>query len=174
MLLYYVSLFYCCGWVCRVVREDAALAFPRIARFAVPVLLAAALVTPLPKYPAYDRQEAPACVVAYKSLKLRDAYEFARDRDARLPVLENPPILDAVVGRVTACPTLFHNRDISSDPKSDRNRAPAAYYGKNSVILGQVRRAARELAKPRQTYISTYQAIGMFFVYPDIIRANLS
>lgn len=136
VLLYYFSLFYCCGWVCRVVREDASHAFSRAMRFAVPALLAAALVTLLPKYPAYDRQEAPTCVVAYKSLKLRDAYEFARDRDARLPMLENPAISDAVVGRVTARPALFHNRDISSDPAGDRNRALAAYYGKNSVTLG--------------------------------------
>ncbi len=136
VLLYYVSLFYCCGFLCRVLREDAAHAGARAARFAVPVLLAAAVVTLLPRFPAaYDRQEDPTCVVAYKSLKLRDAYEFARDRDARLAVLEDPSVLDAAVGRVTARPTLFHNRDISSDPSSDRNRALAAYYGKNSVTL---------------------------------------
>jgi hypothetical protein len=137
VLLYYASLFYCCGWVCRVVREDVSHAFSRAARFAVPVLLAAAVVTLLPRFPAaYDRQEGPTCVVAYRSLKLRDAYEFARGRDARLAILEDPAISDAVVGRVAARPVLFHNRDISSDPNSDRNRTLAAYYGKNSVILG--------------------------------------
>ena len=136
VLLYDIGLFYLTGWVLRVRRDTPERAARRIQTAAVSVLLLMTAVFLLPSPPFDDGNQAEITAVsAYHSLINRDAYRYARARNARQKALEDPNTDDVMLHPIFDSPELFHFRELHEDPQFMGNRMVAHYFGKNSVVI---------------------------------------
>lgn len=130
-----INAFYWLGWVRRAILphiKQYLPSEPAVGRLNAAWLAALALILLgwLPHY--WPELTAVRCSAA---LTDGSAAAYARERDARIPILLDPEVTDPRFAPLEHRPDLLYLGDITEDPRNWHNNTVAVFYGKRSVAL---------------------------------------
>ena len=131
-LLMAANLFYWFGWVQRRMREKGGAVLQ--ARYSLGFVAAVAAALALGCFALRDTLNFSS-VQALNAVRTGQAQLYHSEFCARVEVLENTAVADAVLQPYSVHPRILYFDDATPDAANWRNEAMADYYGKHSVIV---------------------------------------
>lgn len=132
ILLSFAGYFYLLGYLVQRIRPENAIPHGAIR---TGWLLALGLLTAMPLVSG-DIRSLTTLKAAY-SLITGEAQAYRQEYEARLSILTDPAVTDAVLAPFESRPDMLYVGDLGGNPEDPANRRVADFYGKKSVIVSE-------------------------------------